>query len=165
MIVDREKNLALGAYLGATVFVLDQLTKWLVLSFVMKPPRVVPVTSWFNLVLSWNKGVTFGILNHAGLSDVVRSWGLVVVALLIIALLFRWLLQASTLWATLGLGLVMGGASGNVVDRARFGAVTDFLDFHLGSWHWYAFNLADSAIVLGVVLLGIDHLVMTRKKR
>jgi signal peptidase II len=130
----------------------------------MKPPRVVPVTSWFNLVLSWNKGVTFGLFNHVPAWEAWQSYILIAIALVILALLFRWLTQCETLWAALGLGFVMGGAVGNVIDRVRFGAVTDFLDFHIDGWHWYAFNLADSAIVCGICFLALDHLVMARKK-
>jgi signal peptidase II len=145
MALDRERLVALGGYLAAMVFVLDQGSKWFLLNFVMQPPRVLALTPWFNLVLSWNKGVTFGILNHSGWGE-TRVWLLVAMALFIMALLFRWLTQVATLWAAVGLGFVMGGAAGNVVDRLRFGAVTDFLDFHIGSWHWFAFNLADAII-------------------
>lgn len=159
-----ERYVSFGTYLAATVFALDQGVKWFLLESVMSPPKVVPLCPWLNLTLSLNKGVTFGLLNHGLISDGARSVLLIGAAILITILLFKWLTSAETLWATFGLGFVMGGAVGNVADRVRLGAVVDFIDFHIGGWHWYTFNLADSAIVCGVILLAFDHLVMTRKK-
>jgi signal peptidase II len=69
-----------------------------------------------------------------------------------------WLARAESHWLQIGIGLVVGGAIGNVIDRIRFGAVVDFLDFHLGGWHWPAFNIADSAITVGVLFLLTDGL-------
>ncbi len=151
----------IGVYLAIVVAILDQGTKWWVLNAIMIPPRVVPVTPFLNLVLSWNKGITFGLFNRD------HPWMVYVfigAAVVILAVLLHWMMRATTLMATLGLGLIMGGAIGNVVDRNRFGAVADFIDFHVAGYHWYAFNLADSAIVCGVILLLLEHLATARKK-
>jgi signal peptidase II len=82
----------------------------------------------------------------------------------VVAGLMVWLWRTSSLLVGLALGLIAGGAVGNVIDRLRFGAVTDFLDFHWGEWHFPAFNLADSAITVGVGLLVIDGLLSRREK-
>jgi lipoprotein signal peptidase len=87
---------------------------------------------------------------------------LVIAAFLILFLLTRWLLRTSSLLVALSLGAVMGGAIGNVIDRLRFGAVVDFIDFHYTTYHWYAFNIADAAIVIGVFFLVLDSLVKGR---
>lgn len=146
----------LGLAVAAVVIALDQATKWWILEAVMQPgPRLVEVTSFFNLVLTWNHGVSFGMFAHeADYMPYVLSG----VALVITAVLFGWLRQAERRIAAVSLGLVIGGAMGNVVDRLRFGAVADFLDVHAFGWHFWAFNVADSAITIGVFLLVIDGL-------
>ena len=102
------------------------------------------VTPFFDLVLVWNQGVSFGLLNGAGGSS---PWWLIGLAGAIAALLIAWLWRETRALPQAALWLVLGGALGNVTDRLRFGAVVDFLDFHLGGLHWPAFNVADSAIV------------------
>lgn len=145
----------LGLIVAAGVLVLDQITKWLILDLVMQPPRVIEVTPFFNLVMVWNRGVSFGMF--AGEADVVR-WVLIAVALAITALMLVWLRRADRRFVATALGLVIGGAIGNVVDRLRFGAVADFLDLHLLGYHWPAFNVADAGITIGVALLVVDSL-------
>jgi len=134
---------------------LDQLSKWWILTVTMAPPRIIPVTDFFNLVLVFNRGVSFGVFGDG--AAWVR-WALVVFAVLLSIGLFIWLLRARGGLLALGLGLIIGGAIGNVIDRIRFGGVVDFLDFHLSGWHWPAFNVADSAIMVGVMLLIFDSL-------
>lgn len=146
-------RLALGVALAAIA--LDQLSKWIILAWVMKPPRVIEVTGFFNLVLTFNTGVSFGILGGAA---TWKPWLLSLLALAIVAALLVWLRRQPEPLLALAVGLVAGGALGNVIDRVRFGAVVDFLDFYLGEWHWPAFNLADSAITVGVALLVFDGL-------
>ena len=106
------------------------------------------VTSFFNLALVWNYGVSFGMF--AVLRQPLMLSGLSVA---IICILLIWLTKNLSKLIAVALGLVIGGAIGNIVDRLRFGAVTDFLDFHIGTYHWPAFNIADSCIFIGVVLL------------
>jgi lipoprotein signal peptidase len=150
-------KLRFGLGLAALVLVLDQLTKWWVLE-VIELDRVgqIVVTPFFNLTMVWNRGVTFGLLG----SDLWwKPLLLGAAALVIAALLLRWLARAESWRVACGLGLVLGGAVGNVIDRARFGAVVDFVHLHAAGWHWYVFNLADSAIVCGVGLLLLDALI------
>jgi len=152
---ESSRRLALGLALSVVVIVLDQLSKWWIVEVVMQPPRVIPVTSFFNLVMAWNRGVSFSLLWHE--ADWM-PWLLSAVAVVIVIFLLAWLRQAANRLVALALGLIIGGAVGNVVDRLRFGAVADFLDFHWAGWHFAAFNVADSAISVGVTLIVIDGL-------
>lgn len=148
----RRASVALIIALG--IFTLDQLTKWAIAFQVMNPPRVIPVTSFFNIVMAWNPGVSFSLF-EAG--SELQVWLLILFALCIMTFLFIWLLRTKgplLLWA---ISFIIGGALGNIVDRARFGAVIDFLDFHAYGWHWPAFNVADSAICIGVGLILLDN--------
>ena len=137
------------------VIILDQMTKWWILTSVMTPPQRIPVTGIFDLVLVYNRGVSFGLLGGA------PSWAtatLIVFALLLSMALCIWMWRADSLLLGTALGFVVGGALGNVIDRFLHGAVVDFLDFHAAGYHWPAFNVADSAITIGVVILIIDSL-------
>ena len=155
-------SLRLVAWTAFWVFLLDQATKWAVLSFLEPPAGPVEVAPYFNLVLVWNRGVSFGVLDdHAG---AYMPWVLAAVALAIVAFLLAWLRRADGALAGTALGLVIGGAIGNVVDRVRFGAVVDFLDFHVAGYHWPAFNLADAAICVGAGLLLVSGLFVPRRE-
>lgn len=149
----------LGGGVAAVVLVLDQLSKWWVITRLMNPPRVIEVTPFFNFVMWWNKGVTFGLFASA---PGWGRWALVVLTLVITVVLVIWLVKVNHKLPALAVGLVIGGAVGNVIDRIRYAAVADFLDFHAGGWHWPAFNLADSAITIGVGLLLIDAFLARR---
>jgi len=154
------KRFSIAVYLVALVALVDQMSKWWIVHEVMQPPRTIPVSSFFNLVLVKNAGVTFGFLNHFDARWVF--WFLLTVAGAILFLLGRWLWRTHSTPVAIGLSLIMGGAIGNVIDRLCYGVVIDFLDFHLGNYHWYSFNLADSAIVTGVGLLLLDGLIKGR---
>jgi signal peptidase II len=145
----------LGLAIAIVAVALDQLSKWWIVAQVMTPPRVIEVTSFFNIVLAWNTGVSFSMLNMGG---AFGRWGLAALALVIVGVLFHWLRKSGRRLPAVGLGLVIGGALGNVIDRVRVGAVADFLDVHWGDAHWPAFNLADSTITIGVVMLLVDAL-------
>lgn len=150
-----------GLAVAGVVALLDQITKLVILETVMNPPRVIEVTPFFNLVLVWNRGISFGILD----SDV--TWIPLVLSLLAIVItgiLVVWLRRTERSLAAVAIGLVIGGAVGNVIDRVRFGAVVDFLDFHAFGWHWPAFNVADAAITTGVALILLDSLFESRGK-
>lgn len=141
--------------LAALVVLADQVSKWAVLLWVMNPPRIIEVTGFFNLVLVYNRGVSFGLMA----SDYAwKPYALAVLALVIVALLLWWLRGQAGCLPRLAGGLVVGGALGNVIDRFLHPGVVDFLDFHYAGWHWPAFNLADAAIVCGVGLLLFDGL-------
>ena len=150
-----------GLGLAALVLLIDQASKWWIVSSVMDPPRVIEVTPFFNLVIAWNQGVSFGMLNSGGW---LSQWGLPLGTAAIILGLGVWLYRADRPVTVLGLGLVIGGALGNLIDRIRFGAVVDFLDFHWAAYHWPAFNAADSAITLGAVALVLEALFEGREK-
>jgi len=139
-----------GVGLAVLVLALDQASKWLILERVMNPPRLLPVTEFFNLVLVWNRGVSFGLFPAEG---PVGPWLLAGFAAIVIVVLLYLLRRAGSVPTGAAYALVAGGAAGNALDRIRFGAVADFLDFHVLGWHWPAFNLADSAIAIGVVVL------------
>ena len=145
---------ALG--LAALIFILDQASKWVIVKHVIVDPfAVIEVTGFFNLVMVWNRGVSFGMFGDSG---ELGRWILTVLALAISAYLLKWLSEMDRRLPALAIGMVIGGAIGNVIDRLRFGAVADFLDFHLLGYHWPAFNIADSGIVVGVALLVFDQL-------
>ena len=147
-----------GPALFAAVLALDQATKALALAS-LDPAAgggPVEVAPFFNLVLVWNTGVSFGMLADAGGA---APWILVGLALLIAGVVAAWLARERRALPRFALWLVLAGALGNIVDRVRFGAVVDFLDFHLGGYHWPAFNVADSAIVIGACLLILDGLL------
>ena len=150
----------IGTYLAAFVALLDQSSKNWFLSSFSEPVPFVKITPFLNFRLSWNKGVTFGLLNDF---SPWMPYFLIAVAVAIMLLLLNWLRHVKTLTTAMGLGFVMGGAVGNVIDRVRFGAVVDFIDFHIADYHWYTFNVADSAILAGVGLLLLENFVQSRR--
>ena len=149
-----------GLILAAAILVADQLSKHYML-FVLHLPIVghIPLVELgpfgFDLTMVWNRGVTFGML--AG-DSAWTQFALGAVALVISAFLVRWMARAENRMTAYALGAVVGGAVGNVIDRLRFGAVADFFDAHAFGWHWYVFNVADAAIVVGVLVLVADAL-------
>lgn len=150
-----------GLAIALVVGILDQVSKWVILEAVMAPPRILPVFPGFNLTLVYNPGVSWGALDWLG------PWALSGLAIAISAALVVWLHRVETRLLALAIGMIVGGAIGNVVDRVRFHAVVDFLDFYVPAtdWpHWPAFNIADSAIVLGVGLILLDGLFAERQK-
>jgi signal peptidase II len=151
--------LRLGLAIAAAVAVADQLVKWWAITELAARPGGIEVLPFFNLVLVWNRGVSFGLLGGAALPP----WLLAAFAGLVAIGLAVWLARASGGWLVVGIGLIIGGAVGNIVDRLRYGAVADFLDFHIGVYHWPAFNVADASITVGVVLLIIDSLLIRRE--
>jgi signal peptidase II len=148
--------------LAAAVVVVDQLTKWAVLGyFANRQPRE-EITGFFNLVLVYNRGAAFSLFAQA------EGWQT--------PLLVAFALTAAAIVSTLmvrnpqknllcfGLALILGGAIGNLIDRLRFGQVVDFLDFHALGWHWPAFNVADSGITIGAVVLILEGFVRHERR-
>jgi signal peptidase II len=138
---------------SAAIVLADQFTKWLVLGRFL-PGERLEITGFFNLVLAFNKGAAFSFLAGAGgwQTPLLVAFALAAVAIVSVMLVRspgRNVFRA-------GLALILGGAIGNVIDRLRYGHVVDFLDFHAGGWHWPAFNVADSAIVVGAALLILE---------
>lgn len=154
------KFFRLGLTIAFIVIFIDQLSKWWILVKVMNPPKIIQITNYFNLVLTWNRGVSFGLFNDEG------NWGawiFSILALIIVTILFFWLRKAETKLISIALGFIIGGALGNVIDRINHTAVLDFLDFYIGRIHWPAFNAADSFITLGAVILIVDSLFARQK--
>lgn len=148
--------------LAFVVLLFDQASKVLIMEVVLKTPRVIEVLPFFNLVLVFNKGVSFGIFSGDG---ALRPVALSVLAVAISAGMLIWQWRHPTKWGWLAVGLIVGGALGNVIDRLRLGAVIDFLDFHLAGYHWPAFNVADSAITLGVFAIIIAEFLPKEAKK
>lgn len=143
----------LGWILAATILVLDRVSKYLIVEVYDLPARhSVEILPFFNLTMVWNRGVSFGLF---GDGDVGR-WVLFGLVLVITGVLAVWMRRATALSLILALGLIIGGALGNAADRVIYGAVADFFDFHAWGWHFWVFNVADSAISIGVALLLLD---------
>ena len=156
------RKLAPWLGLAALIVLLDQATK-LAIERVFDYGDVHPVTSFFNLVLTYNKGAAFSFL--AGASGWQKQFLTVIgvgASLFIVYLLAR---HGTQRLFSLALALILGGAVGNVIDRVAHGHVIDFLDFHWRGWHWPAFNVADSAIVCGAALLILDELLRVRRSK
>ncbi len=158
--VERRRNIAHALAVIAAVLVADQLSKLWILGRFAAVGDFVQVTDFFNIVLVANRGVSFGLFNDgAAVNAIIFS----LLAAAIVVALVVWLLRASGRVLPAAIGLVIGGAVGNVIDRLRLGAVVDFLDFHLDAWHWPAFNVADAAICIGVAVMIIDGLISGRE--
>lgn len=143
-------------WLSVVVIVLDQITKVAAEAMLVyrEPIAVLP---FFNLLLSYNPGAAFSFLSDAG---GWQRWFFVLLASIVSVIVSIWMhrLPATQRWTAAALALVVGGALGNVIDRLVYGHVIDFLDFYVGQWHWPTFNIADSAITVGVAVLIIDGL-------
>ncbi|MBS0309107.1 MAG: lipoprotein signal peptidase [Proteobacteria bacterium] len=152
----------LAPWLGiaAIVVLFDQVSK-ITIARIFSYGESHPLTSFFNLVLAYNKGAAFSFLaTGSGWQRYFFTILGIVAALFIVYLLKRNPGQRMFCWA---LALILGGAVGNVIDRIAYGHVIDFLDFHIGSWHWPAFNVADSAICIGAALFVLDELRRVNK--
>lgn len=153
----RRAALVAGTFVVA--FAVDVVTKWLILNIAMGSSRTIEVAPFFNLALGFNTGVSFGMFRDLFLERPLLLAG---IKLIIVAGLLVWAMRTKSRLETMSLGLIAGGATGNVVDRLRQGAVTDFLDFHIGGWHWPTFNMADVMIFIGVFLLIASSLLPKR---
>jgi signal peptidase II len=177
----------LALCLVVAVVLADQYTKWLVLETVLRAKGEGPgFSDWFstprttdyfaaeqanyktdvlgplfNLVMVWNKGISFGMFDA---NSAVPPLVFIGLSCVISAALAAWTAMAHKPLTTVAAALVIGGAFGNVADRIRFHAVADFIDFHVNDWHWPAFNLADSCIVAGACLLVLDSLLVRTKE-
>ncbi len=149
----------LGLALAALVFGLDQTHKWWMLHvYGIEARQPVTLTGFFDLVLTWNRGISYGLLK-TDLQGV-----LIAVSLVASAMLWFWLTRSRSALTAAALAIVLGGALSNALDRAVHGAVADFFRFHVGSFSWYIFNLADVAVVAGVALLLYESAVVRQAK-
>src|SRR5712671_7440900 len=164
--MERSRNSRLGPGIIAAiaVLILDQASKlWLLFVFDIARRGAVQVTPFFDLVLAWNVGISFGWFQN---DSQIAQIGLMIIKAVAVLVLAIWMARSRTLIATLALGLIIGGAVGNGIDRFAYGAVVDFALFHLqiggNTYNWYVFNLADVAIVAGVAALLYDSFVGVR---
>ncbi|HEY2016888.1 MAG TPA: signal peptidase II [Bryobacteraceae bacterium] len=157
-------DLRLKAYgAAAVVFGLDRLSKWIIETRVSSFDTYKVIPGFFDIVRSQNRGVAFGFFNDS--TSEWRTTLLVLASVVAVGMVSAMLWKAETLdrVSLCGLTLILGGAAGNVYDRIVSGQVTDFLDFYIGSYHWYTFNLGDSAIVIGSALL-VLHLFRPKQQ-
>jgi signal peptidase II len=152
------RHLRPGVITALAVLALDQASKlWLLFVFDIAHRGTVRIAPFFDLVLAWNVGISFGWFQNDGLLAQTILMITKAVAVIVLAI---WMVRSRTLIATLALGLIIGGAIGNAIDRFAYGAVVDFALFHLqiggNTFNWYVFNLADVAIVAGVAALLYD---------
>ena len=163
----RKKAFFFAIFIAFLVAFFDLLTKRLIfaelervaMDQLTKNPEI-EVTGFFNLVQVWNYGVSFGMFHNLENSQIIFCF----VQLIILLILSFWLFRNEKTHINYALALIIGGALGNFVDRAKYGAVADFLDFHSASYHWPAFNLADSAVFLGVAILVLEDFIFKGKK-
>ena len=152
----------LALALAVFAFASDQLHKWWMIHvYDIGSKGTVEITPFLNLVMLWNPGISYGLLQQDGL------WGrsvLIVFALIAVIVMIYWSAQSESACAAAALGSIIGGALGNVVDRLIYGAVADFFSFHAFGFYWYIFNIADVAIVAGVAGLLYDFIIHGRKK-
>lgn len=153
----------LGVAVAAVAVVVDQVSKYVIVEHVMRPEGVVgtpyltskliPLIPFFQLRLSWNPGISFSMFNSG---ESTTTAILLAVQITVSLILIWWLRSLDSRWLQVACGLVIGGALGNVIDRALFGAVADFLDFYVGEWHFPTFNVADSCISVGAAMWLLD---------
>jgi signal peptidase II len=154
-------HLRRGIIAAIIVLALDQASKlWLLFVFDIGHRGAVRLTPFFDLVLAWNVGISFGWFQN---DSHLAQFALMAVKAVAVIVLAIWMARSRTLMATIALGLIIGGAIGNAIDRFAYGAVVDFALFHLqiggNTFNWYVFNLADVAIVAGVAALLYDSLL------
>jgi signal peptidase II len=157
------KNIVLFIFGAIAVIVLDQITKAVITEKLFMYGSHKVIDGFFSLVYVMNPGAAFGFL--AGAPEIFRYIFFISITFLAILLIIYYILKSKSqdVLIVISLTLIFGGAVGNLIDRIRFGAVVDFLDFYIGTWHWPAFNAADSAISIGAVLM-IWEMLVSRKK-
>lgn len=157
------RPVALGLSLAAVGLVIDQAVKlWLLFGFGLAERGRVVITPFFDLVLVWNRGISYGLFPADSQAQV---WFLVAVKTLITLVLIVWLIRNRDQLTAIALGLLVGGAIGNTLDRLLHGAVVDYASFHAAGFYWYVFNLADVWVVAGVALLLYDAFLAGRNQK
>lgn len=158
-ILTARNGLALSLVLGVMAFGLDRIHKYFQIELSgWRGGEYVHVTSFFDYVLVWNTGISYGLL------DFLPTAVLLIIMALAMALLLLWWVRADTAWVRCGLALCLGGAASHIFDRWKYGAVPDFFHFHWDNWSFYVFNISDTMITIGVGLLLLD-LLMPQLKR
>jgi signal peptidase II len=147
----------LGLAVAVLALAADQAHKyWMIETYRIAERGRVEVTSFFDLVLHWNRGISYGLLQQ----ESTTGWLLLVAfSVTAVTVLLFWMSNAASRLVAISLGLIVGGALGNIADRITHGAVADFFSFHYAGYYWYVFNIADVAITAGVIGLIIDWLI------
>ncbi len=149
-------------WIAVAVLALDQASKWLALDkLALHEP--IPLASFLNLALVFNKGAAFGFLSTASGWQNLFFIGIALVATVVILYLLR-RMGTKDRFLAVALMLILGGAIGNLIDRLMYGHVVDFIDVYYGSWHWPAFNVADSAITVGAIMIALDAMGIGRRQ-
>jgi signal peptidase II len=151
-----------GAVVALATLALDQASKlYFLFVDVLSLREPVVLAPFLNLIVVWNRGISYGLFQQ---HTEFGRWALIVLSIAAAVGLSLWLRRAPTRFLAASLGLIIGGAIGNVIDRVAYGAVFDFIHFHLGSFSWYVFNIADAAIVAGVAGLLYDSFVLEKRR-
>ncbi len=153
--------LVIGLALAAITIVVDQVVKISLIALLTDPDRMIALTGFFNLVYVKNFGVSFGLFNAGSTAG---PWILSALSVAVAGGLVVWLRRVESHWLGAAIGLIIGGAIGNAIDRIRLGSVADFFDFYAFGYHWWAFNVADAAIVGGVAFIVLDGLLSRREQ-
>ncbi len=159
-----KRNYNLLTLPALTIVILDQLSKFLVVSTIQLYETIPVINGFFNLVHIRNRGIAFGLMNRPG-GNLIFTF-LITSTIGAIVLLVLWFLRLKNenIWIILGFSLIIGGAVGNLIDRLRLREVIDFLDFYIGPYHWPAFNVADSAITVGAFWVAINMIFLHSSK-
>lgn len=157
------RPLTLGLFLATLGLAIDQAVKlWLLFGFNLAQQGRVVLTPFFDLVLVWNRGISYGLFAADSQGQV---WFLVAIKSVITLVLIIWLVRNTDRLTAIALGLLIGGAIGNTLDRVLYGAVVDYASLHAAGYHWYVFNLADVWVVAGVALLLYDAFLAGRNQK
>ena len=157
-----KKKLSIVLLIALFVLFLDQSSKMVIYHHFQTNPgdRIIEVLPFFNIVLVWNYGISFGVFNNAAQNQIL----FILTSIAIIAVLLWWYRKPKNNVSNYPIAFIVGGALGNIMDRFQYGAVLDFLDFHFAGYHYPAFNIADSFIVIGVLILMFAKTEKSSKK-
>jgi len=158
----RNRSARLGLLVALATLVLDQASKLgLLFGYDLPVKEPVVVAPFLDLMVVWNRGISYGLFQQH--TDVGR-WVLLGISVAAAIGLSLWMARTPSRFLAAALGLIVGGAVGNAIDRIAYGAVFDFVHFHIGQFSWYVFNIADAAIVAGVIGLIYDSLVLDKRR-
>jgi signal peptidase II len=155
-----KKLFLIGLCIAFSIAIIDQCSKaYIIELFDNIEPKIKVINRYFNVVSIWNQGISFGLFNGYNYSNIIFS----TLSFFILCFLVLWLARNQKLHNTIALGMIIGGAIGNIIDRFRYKAVADFIQLHINNHYWPAFNVADAAICIGVTIIAIDSLALDIK--
>ena len=159
-------HMRIGILIASIACAIDQVTKYIMVERVFRPygvvetpyftPTLIEILPFFQFRMVWNTGISFSLFNYGDATTIAI---LILCQLTIVGVLLWWLRQSETRTIAVGIGFIVGGALGNIIDRIHYGAVADFLDFHIAGYHFPTFNVADFCITTGVIFWLIDALI------